>query len=180
MYEVNPKLGGGFELKPTSFQNLLWFVCIVLSKWQDHIVCLCANIWSKIHFLRSTSPSLSEYQQYGGRFYKLLESASMEVNHVVCNLFMKNIMTHLILVTFQWINIIVVSYKTRKYDYLRLWIDKVHLLFTLPCFDTHIDGTLHIPHKNIFSSHKGPPTGGKGVLPPTTRPQRGLGKHQGL
>ena len=28
----------------------------------------------------------------------------------------------------------VLSYTTRKYDYLRLQIDKVQLLFTLPCF----------------------------------------------
>ena len=28
-YEANPEWRGGFELKPTSFQNLLWFVCII-------------------------------------------------------------------------------------------------------------------------------------------------------
>ena len=28
MYEVDPKPSGGFELKPTSFQDLLWFVCM--------------------------------------------------------------------------------------------------------------------------------------------------------
>ena len=27
-YEVDPKLGCKFELKPTSFQNLLWFMCL--------------------------------------------------------------------------------------------------------------------------------------------------------
>lgn len=29
MYEINPKLGDEFALKPTSFQNLLQFVCKV-------------------------------------------------------------------------------------------------------------------------------------------------------
>ena len=37
-FEVEPKLGGGFELNPASFQNLLGFVCS-LSFWQHHSKC---------------------------------------------------------------------------------------------------------------------------------------------